>query len=215
MNKILFFLFALIIGFIAVGAYFRFANVAPNDIVQIKIPFVGSQFSLENAPSESLKGKIISMTGKVNWESRIATEEAELSKDTTLQQGEQIDTKEDGNITVQFGDKASVIISPKTQIDIIQTLKEDVVFSQASGSAVYKKTGDYPVSVRVKHILVENGGQVSVSMDEVNPSLITISADSGSSTLAFNDQDYMSNKVILTERQKYLFNDDTRQGDLK
>ena len=215
MKKIFFFLYALVIGFILVGLYFRFVYKGEVPIIEIKIPFVGSQFSLENAPSKSLKGKIISMTGEIEWQSRVATESSKLTNSTTqIQQGESLKTLSTGNITVQFGDAAKIILLPKTKVDIIQTLTDDIVFNQTSGSATYEKTASYPVSVRILHLLVENGGSVTASIDELT-GIITVSSDKGGATAAYNDQNNTSNIVKIPEGQKYVFNDDTRQGELE
>lgn len=213
MKNIFFFLYALVAGFIMIGLYLRFFNTEKK-AVQIKIPFVGSQFSLEKAPSQSTKGKITSMSGSVKWLSRVATQSATLNPTTQIQQGEQVSTEESGKLSINFDNKLNIIISPKTQIDIIQTLPDNLVFNQASGSAVYEKTGSYPVSIRSRHILIENGGSVSVSVDQSGP-IITITSISGNSKLAFNDAEYISTIVDLIEGKVYVFNDDTRQGVLK
>ncbi len=209
MKTAFFFLYALVGGFILVGLYFRFTGVKkPN--VEIKIPFIGSQFSLENAPSESLKGKIISMSGEVNWLSRVATESSKLANNTQLQQGESVMTGSEGNIKIQFGNAAEINLLPKTQIDIIQTLPDNIVFNQASGSALFKKTANYPLSVRALHLLVETENSVTISIDN---SIVTLKSDLGNSKAAFNDLNNESQVITVTEGSRYTFNDDTRQGD--
>src|SRR3989344_3525327 len=49
-----------------------------------------SLFSLENAPSESLKGKIEKMSGDIFWFGRVATEPARISSPIDVQQGENL-----------------------------------------------------------------------------------------------------------------------------
>lgn len=214
MKNALFFLYVLVIGFILVGVYSKFFVPVGNTPAAIKIPFIGSQFSLENAPSESLKGKITSMTGSVLWMDRVATESSKLAGTEIIQQGEQISTSDNGNIVIQFNESVEIDISPKTQIDIVQTLPNGLVFSQASGSAVFKKQSKLPVSIRVFHLLIENGGVVSVSVDK-NIMTTTITANLGDSTVAFNDLDNTSNVIKVPQGKKFIFADDTRQGEIK
>lgn len=211
MKRVFFFLYPLVAGFILIGLYFKFTgNKKPN--VEIKIPFIGSQFSLENAPSQSFKGKIISMSGEVNWQSRVATESSRLTTNIELQQGESITIGPSGNIKVQFGNGAEISLLPKTKVDIIQTLPDDMVFNQASGSAVYKKLSNYPLSIRALHLLVETENTVTISIDN---NIIVLKSDSGNSKVAFNNLNNESQIVTIPERSEYIFNDDTRQGDLK
>lgn len=215
MKKIIFFVVAIPIGFAAVYFYFKLQKTDTAQTVQIKIPFVGSQFSLEEAPSQSLKGKIISSSGNIGWQSRIATEESKLKQNIEIQQGESVSTKEDGNITIQFGDNTTISLHPKTKVDIIQTLSNDMVFNQASGSATYVKSEESPVSIRAAHLLIENGGTVSITFNDQNKSLVSVEAVSGTSKIAFNDSSFTSNIVTITKEQIYIFNDDNRQGDLE
>lgn len=211
MKKIFFFLYALVGGFILIGLYFRFTGTKkPN--VEIKIPFIGSQFSLENAPSQSLKGKIISMSGEVDWQSRVATESSKLNTSTQLQQGENITTGPSGNIKVQFGNGAEISLLPKTKIEIIQTLADNIVFNQISGIVVYKKTANYPLSIRAMHLLAETEDAITISIDN---SIVTLESTSGNSKIAFNDANNKSQVIIIPNGSSYIFNDDTRIGVLE
>lgn len=215
MKKIIFFVVAIPVGFAAIYFYFKSQKTETNPVVQIKIPFVGSQFSLENAPSQSLKGLVISSSGDIGWQGRVATEESKLKENIEIQQGESVATKENGNITIQFGKDATVSLLPKTKVDIIQTLSADIVFNQASGSAVYIRSGSSPVSIRAAHLLIENGDTVSIIFNDLNKNLVSVEAVSGTAKIAFNDSSFTSNVITITEDQTYVFNDDTRQGELK
>src|SRR5437763_1209366 len=66
-----------------------------------------SAFSLENAPTKSLRGTIQTLTGEVEWQSRTATTPAALTTIATIQQAERLVTKDTGNVVVAF--PASVI----------------------------------------------------------------------------------------------------------
>ena len=49
-----------------------------------------TNFSLENAPIDSLRGEITEMAGDIFWQSRTATTPAELTDKITVQQGENL-----------------------------------------------------------------------------------------------------------------------------
>ncbi len=172
-------------------------------------------FSIAVAPSESIRGNIKQMTGNVFWQSRTATESAFLTSLITLQQGEEIQTKENSSLIVEFPNVINIAILPKTQIDFVQTLPVEFVTSIASGSATFKKLSDIPVSVRSYHLLVkQNSGEVSMSIDTDN-GITHLNIISGSVTLAYNDLDLTSHVANFTASQKINFNDATREIEVE
>ena len=54
---------------------------------QLQSPLATLSFSLETAPSESLRGTIVSLSGDVGWQSRISTQAAQITKSMQIQQG--------------------------------------------------------------------------------------------------------------------------------
>lgn len=192
--------------------YFEVAWWVP----KVKAPSIGSiinfsNFSLVNAPSESLRGNITYMTGDTKWESRIATEAAVITKPVTVQQGESLETGIDGEINLTFDKAAWIYMAPDTSLGVVQTLPADLVFSQNNGSVEYKKLAALPLTVRVLHLLIENGGDIKVSIDKDLP-VITTEIVSGSATFAYNDINNTSQVLTLKTGQKFVFNDDTRQA---
>lgn len=173
-----------------------------------------SNFSLENAPTESLKGKITAMTGEISWQGRIATEPAKLYSPVLIQQGEKLITGEKSNLSLVFPDACSIEFSERTEVDIIQTLPANIVFFQTSGTGEYIKTGSYPVSIRAMGLLVEEDGDIVVSIDQEEPT-VTLTLKSGKATAAFNNSEYISHEVMLVSGQIFTFNYDTRKGVLK
>lgn len=171
-------------------------------------------FSLENAPSGTIKGAITKMEGDVSWQSRVATEAAIITAPITIQQGENLKTGSKSGILLNFQDAVSVDISENTEIDVIQTLPTNIVYSQPSGSAKYFKLGTFPVSVRTKYLLAAIDGDVTISYDQAKPA-ITLKISNGSATLAYNDKKYISHEVVLSKGQTYTFNYDTRKGVVK
>jgi hypothetical protein len=173
-----------------------------------------SAFSLENAPKESLKGKITTMTGEIGWQGRTATEEAKLSSPITIQQGEKLESGEKSNLSLLISDACSVEFWENTEIEIIQTLPTNIVFSQTKGTGEYIKVGNYPVSIRVMNLLADVDGDVIISINPKKP-YVTINTKSGKVTAAYNDSKLVSHEVALIKGQTFTFNYGTKRGVLK
>jgi len=220
MKKIILFLVPFLITIIAVVGYFKLTQrisaisipnlpkVSFSDLVKF------SRFSLEKAPSQSLVGTITSMSGEVEYESRIATEAAKINSPVQVQQGESLKTGLDGKLVLSFDKVAEIDISSDTLVGIVQTLPADMVFSQNSGTAEYKKLADTPVTIRSLHLLIENNGDVTVSIDKIKP-IITVTVNSGTATFAYNNIDNISRVLTLESGKKLTFNDDTRRVVVK
>jgi len=216
MKKILLFLVPFLVTTILVVGYFKLTQ----KITTIKIPSLPSisfsdlvklsRFSLDKAPSQSLVGTIISMSGEVKYESRMATESAEINSPVQVQQGESLETGEDGKLILTFEKAAEVDISSDTLVDVVQTLPADLVFSQNMGTAEYIKLADMPVSIRSYHLLIENDGDVTVSVDKIKP-IVTVKINSGSATFAYNNIYNVSRVWKFDAGTTLTFNDGTRR----
>jgi len=183
-------------------------SVSFSDIVKL------SRFSLEKAPSESLVGSISGMTGDVEYESRTATEAAKINSPVQVQQGESISTGADGKLILTFDKAAEVDFFPNTSVGVVQTLPADMVFSQTAGVAEYKKLADIPGTIRSLHLLIENDGDVSVSINPLRP-IVTVSVASGSATFAYNNINDVSRVLTVESGKKLTFNDGTRRVVVK
>jgi hypothetical protein len=215
-KKILFFIIPFAISLIGVFAYFKInqgisaikipvvPNISINDLVKY------SRFSLNKAPSESLVGTITTLNGEVFYEPRIATESAQIFAPVNVQQGESLSTGTDGILSLAFENVLTIKLQNNSLINIIQTLPADLVFTQASGTADYEKLAAIPVSVRIKHLLVENNGSISVSIDPIKP-ITTITINAGSVTIAYNDINNIAKVLTFNEGYTIKFNDDTRK----
>jgi hypothetical protein len=216
MKKILLFFTPLLITTGLIVGYFKFTqavstielpripNISFSDLVKL------SRFSLEKAPTQSLVGKIISMNGEVLYEPRLATESAKISSLQEVQQGESLSTGKDGEINLIFDKAAEIKISPNTTIGIIQTLPADLVFSQKIGTIEYKKLGEIPVSIRSYHLLIENDGNIKVSIAEEKP-IVTVEVIKGSAKFAYNNINNDTRYLEVSAGKKLIFNDDTRR----
>ncbi len=171
------------------------------------------EFSIENAPSESIKGSIASMAGDIYWESRTATVSSLIKNDVTLQQGEQIQTGDNGNMNIDFGREILIKVEPKTQISFVQTLPINFVSSIASGSAEFKRLSSTPITVRALHLLIKVDSDVVISIDQDN-SLVNLNVKNGMVTAAYNDEDLNSHTVNFNAPKIITFNDLTREFGL-
>lgn len=171
------------------------------------------EFSIDNPPRESLKGKVKTMTGKVLWESRIATVPAQIDKPITIQQGERLLTDIDATATVEFDKIVSFEMSSSAEASIVQTLPGNFVFVQPLGKIKYLKLGKIPISITTLHLLtIINEGEIII---DVNEKQITIMVINGSVTIAYNDSSNISNVKTIEKNQQFIFDDDLREAKIE
>lgn len=199
--------------------YFFNNNGNTNTNVISKKPITESEiesikYSLEEPPSQSLRGKIATMSGEIHWQSRIATESSKITDIREILQGEKIETKDGSSLTIIFENTGSIDMSENTTVDIVQTLPVNLVFRQSEGSAIYEKTGEHPLSVRSLSLLSDIGGKTEISTND-NTNTVSVNVISGSTIIAYNDLDYVSHQLQISEGYTYTFNHDTRKGVLK
>lgn len=189
--------------------------IAPRNSQILKPFFPKTLFSVENAPSQSLSGKTTSLSGNVSWQSRTARFATLINSPIKLQQGEEIDTQNNGNATIDFPKIGTITIFPNTQVNFIQTLPANFVIEQKQGLSEYYKNGNIPISIRSLDLLINlEKGSIIVSVDK-NTSDITVTVNSGSVTVAFNDTNNNTNILNINEREKYSFNNNSKLGKIK
>ena len=192
-----------------------FLWISPRNSQVLKIILPQSLFSLENAPTDSLVGEVASMSGKVAWQSRIAPVAILINSPIKLQQGEEVDTYEDGNATLNFPQFAVITASSNTQIGFIQTLPEDFVVEQKQGLADYNKTGKNPVSIVALDLLINiDSGESTILVDNGNQN-VTVTVNTGSVTVAFDNNENNTNVLSVKSGNEYIFNDNTKMGIVK
>lgn len=176
---------------------------------QLEVP---TAFSLAKAPSTTIYGSIMSLSGNVGWESRIATEPAKIRAPRHVGQGEALETKEDGRVTVVFPNVGVMTLLPKTFVGIIQTLPAQVVLSQTKGNVIYKKEGTIPLSITANSLLVKiNHGQISIDIDDTLPLITGDAAAGASATLAYTDINDQSNVATVENGKGFTFNTRTKK----
>lgn len=217
---VLLFIIPLIVAALSVVIYFKLTN----KISKISFPTVPSisfsdiikfsRFSLAKAPSQALLGNITMMDGEVKYEDRSATESARIYSPVNVQQGESVYTGGDGRVILYFKDAAEINLEGGSGLNVIQTLPANLVFKQTLGSVTYKKLGTYPVSIRVGHLLIENGGEIKISFTKDSP-ITAVTIINGSATIAYNNLNNDSRVVNLTTGATLEFNEGTRRVVLK
>lgn len=211
MKDLLLFVITICVGLFLMVGYITFikkSQVLP--VPNLQTIFRSSSFSLEKAPSESLIGKITGMNGDVLWQSRTATDSSKLTSLIDIQQGESLTTNEKGSATVVFDKNLEIDIGEKSVVEFAQTLPANIVLVQSSGAVEYKKVGVVPVSIRVLHLLIEDGGDILISVDEQKP-IATAMVISGSAIFSYNDINNVTSVTTVPAGKKLIFNDDTRQ----
>lgn len=188
------------------------ANNLPSFTIKDVVKF--SRFSMEKAPSESLVGKITELNESVTYESRNATDSAAVNTTQAVQQGEKYVTNETGSFKINFENFAEIKVENSTVLDVIQTLPAALVFNLPQGQAMFSKLSSYPVTIRAGRMLVENEGVISVVHNKED-SEITISIIKGTAAIAYNNINFDTQFIKLTEGQVLIFDNNKRNSVVK
>lgn len=173
------------------------------------------RFSIESPPKEARTGTVSTMSGQILWESRIATQPAEIRELKQVQQAETLETGKTGQAKVTFADASSVSLSPDSEIEFLQTLPVNFVFRQNKGEINYVKKGIIPLTVRSLHLLMAfSDGEYTLKTDR-DTHKIELGIIDGSVKIAYNDINYNTQTLEVTKGQKYLFDDDSRTGEIQ
>lgn len=173
---------------------------------------ISTDFSVNDAPKDSVKGEIASMSGKILWQSRIASEPGELASLNQVQQGEKIITGGSGNIKVTFKNNGSISMFPDSELNIVQTLPQNFVFEQDKGSIEYQTDSDTFLSTRIYKLLTTlKKGTMNINIDDKGE-FTTCSLINGESEVAYNDINFLSHTLTLTSGDKFIFDNFTREG---
>lgn len=171
-------------------------------------------FSLEKAPVNSITGKIASLSGSVAWQSRVSPKAILINSPQKLQQGEELETRYNGQAAINFPKAATITASADTQLNFVQTLPANFVVQQKTGSAVFEKKGDIPVSIIALNLLINiDSGKSEIYVDPENSQII-ISVEEGSATAAFNDTQNTTNILTIDEGSEYVFDNDAKLGEI-
>ncbi|MCL4364449.1 hypothetical protein M1328_04400 [Patescibacteria group bacterium] len=210
MKNFLLFMTSLAIGVLIALGYFAYAKSKPAG--SMPKPTV-LDFSVDIPPKDSLKGNVSQLSGDVFWESRSATSPALIKNLKAVQQGESLQTSDNGKIALEFPGAAAINMANNSMLSIIQTLPANLVFEQMSGKISFEKTGQPPLSARVFHLLVSIDGTATIDINKTNQR-VTVTDNRGDSTLGFEDINNVSQVIKLTAGQQYVFDDESRSGEV-
>lgn len=173
-----------------------------------------TKYSLMNAPSKSLKGEIVSMSGMVTLHLRNSTKTVRVKSPIPLQQGEEISIGSKGKAVVQIQDDALFTVSSDSQINLIQLLPINLVVKQNIGDIYYQTNGNAGVTVISFGLLTGmSRGWATVSIGNTNnEKIVTILVKRGYVTEGYLDKQKVPHVVSVTEGDKFIYNENTRNG---
>ena len=212
MKSLIVFILSLIVGVVLVAGYaylnhqYAFALVSN--------PTITTKFSLSNAPTDSLKGEIASMSGTVTWLSRVAKKPVLLIAKQSIQQGEELGTGKNGNAAVTIQNTVAVILSANSLVNFIQMLPVNTVIAQDKGSVRYENVGGNALTVNTLDLITAiNRSWANISVDPVAKT-VTVTVQKGSVTVGYEDLQNTSNVVTVDAGKQFVFDDTTRTGTI-
>ncbi len=174
-----------------------------------------NNFSIKNAPSDSLQGKIASMSGSVNWLSRAAQKPVKLKTLIQIQQGEEVSTGSNSTAIIRFQNFSSLLLHPDTHVSIIQLLPQNFVFEQDKGSVHYENTGRVPVSIKALDVVTFiTSGFATITVDPKTQK-VTVAVDHGTAKEGYEDLQNTSNVVTVTAGQTFVFDQTNKIGTVE
>ncbi|HSX09156.1 MAG TPA: hypothetical protein VLF93_03320 [Candidatus Saccharimonadales bacterium] len=213
MKRISIFVVSLLVGFLVVVG-FAYATREQHIIAASNVSNspLTTKFSLVDAPSNSLKGKIASMSGSVLWLSRTARKPVQLHSSQAIQQGEEITTGENSSVSIVIKNTDEFMLSGNTHVNFIQMLPINLVVAQNKGSVLYENTGDNALTVNALDLIATiNRAWVAISVDP-DAGTVTIDVQKGATTIGYEDSQNTSQVVQVTAGKEFVFDDTTRTG---
>jgi len=211
-NTILIFFVFLFAGCALVLGYHYWSSDFSGEITK---PSITTKFSLANAPSESLRGEIASMSGTVEWLSRTAANPIQVKNGQQIMQGEEVTTGKNGWVVITIQNDAALQLLADTDLRVVQLLPQNFVFVQDKGSIEYQNTQSVPVSIRSFDLVsILNNGTVDYVVDQKEQT-ITASVKKGSMRSAYEDSQNNSQVMTAQAGQTVQFDETTREGTVQ
>lgn len=207
----------LIFLFIGIGITFGFSVWKKEKaVVLTKItPPQENRFSIEPAPKQTLTGLVATMSGQILWQSRIATQPAERKDLKQIKQAELLVTGKESSASVIFKDAVTINLFSESEIEFVQTLPVNFVFRQNKGKINYVKKGSIPLSVRSLHLLMTfTDGEYFLNTDSENHTM-ELTVKKGLVKAAYNNLQFETQTIEIKEGEKFVFEDDSRTGEIK
>ncbi|MCR4330005.1 MAG: hypothetical protein NUV65_05695 [Candidatus Roizmanbacteria bacterium] len=218
MKNVLLFFLALVIGIS--GYWFSIQYVqstikTPSTLPR-SIPTEIISYSIKNPPSEALMGTMSSLIGEIQIETRDATEPAKLKNAQSVMQGERVLSAEKGSVRITYGIDTTILLDNDTDVSFTQTLPISIVITQNKGTVTYSQNTDtFPLSVRVRNLLVRLvSGSVTISLEDSDP-LIRVVVHGGSVKIAYNNNSFESQVNTLSKGDTMIFDSDARNATIE
>ncbi len=216
MKQIILFILSFGIGIALFLGYQKYrVTPQPTIITTKKVVMKPYIFPLEKAPTESQIGSISSLQGEVYFQSRVATEPAQITEPMQVQQGEKVITGQTAKAVVQFPELIEATMSANTELEFIQTILSSPVILQTQGSVSYQKLGTISPNIRTMRLLTAINQGISIFSVDTDNSTVIIDVISGSVTVGFNDIDAITNQVTISADQQYIFDNELQQGRIQ
>lgn len=214
LREILLLFFCVLLGCAVVITY-QFVQNTQFKQKKLLTPLPQSEFSMQNPPTDSIDGLISTISGQVQWESRIATMPATLYTGIPIEQGESVNTKKTGSLELSFPQIGTFQLQNNTQLNIIQTLPTSAVFEQPAGNVTYTKIGKTPLAIKSLGLLIQlSSGVMSITTDS-DRQMVTVDLTDGSAQTAYVNSNNTSSVQDLHPGDKYIFNDTTAVGKVE
>lgn len=205
----------LVLIFFLLGLAIVLGNRFWNKKVAVLKPTVSTKFSLENAPSESLRGNIATMSGTVAWLSRTGAKPVQIKTARAIQQGESVTTGTNGKAVLLIKNDSVLSLSSDTRISIIQLLPQNFVFEQDNGIIQYQNTIHVPLSVKSYDLLtIIPSGIVTISVDSKKKT-VSVAVERGSIKEGYEDSQNNSTVSTINAGQTFVFDDTTKTGTVE
>ncbi len=218
MKKLILFIICFAFGILIILNYFIWQPIkeppSPKETKTTQVEKLDPKELIDNPPKNSIKGELTTLDGEVKWQSRAATESAAITELQPIQQGELIETGEDGTVEVSFENAITASLSEKSSLDFPQTLPDKFMFIQRSGEVLYTNSKDFALSVR-SHALISllKNGSMKITIAEDEP-VITVQNTEGIVEIAYNDSDLVSHIVTLESGETFSFDTEERTGEI-
>jgi hypothetical protein len=175
-----------------------------------KVTPTPNAFSIDVPPVRSLQGSIRTMDGEIFFQNRIATVAGKITGPVVINQGTLLATGKNSMVSFDIATCTATLLE-SSEVSIVQTLPESIVFMQKSGTVRYATPADTFITVRAKTLLVEIHGETTISFDTEDP-IIDVYPASGNAIVAYNNKQFESNRKILLPKGRIQFNYDTKKA---
>jgi hypothetical protein len=213
MKSLVIFIVSLVVGGLFVTGYaywnhqYIFALVSKLAIT--------TKFSLSNAPEDSLKGQVASLSGSVNWLSRIAEKPVLVTPNQSIQQGEELGTGKNSSAIVTIQNTIAVMLSANSHVNFIQILPVNIVIAQDKGTVTYENAGSNALTVNTLDLITAiNRSWAKISVDPVAKT-VEVEVQKGSVTVGYEDLQNTSNVVTVDAGKQFVFDDTSRTGTVE